>query len=371
MIDERLKILAKNLVNYSCELKKNQKVLIEAMDIDNSFISEIVKEVYKVGAIPFVNILSSTVSRSLLMGTSETREKLRCKFDLLVMNNMDAYISIKSKNIYENSDVPKNNIECIKQYYDYFVHTEIRVKKTKWVILNYPTSITAQNAMTSTEKFEDYYFNVCNLNYAKMNKNMDALKKLLEKTDKVRIVSPGTNLNFSIKNMPAVKCAGKNNIPDGEVFTAPIKKSVNGTITYNIPTMSPNGIRHDNIRLVFKDGKIIEASSNSVENINDIFDIDEGARYIGEFAFGLNPYINTPMLDILFDEKMCGSIHFTPGSCYEECDNGNKSALHWDLILSQTKENGGGEIYFDDKLIRKDGKFVIKSLMGLNPDSLT
>ena len=370
MIDNRLKILAKNLVNYSCELKKNEKVLIEAMDVDENFLSEIVKEVYNVQAIPFVTLLSSTLSRSLLMGTSKPREKLRCKFDLPVMENMDAYISIKSKNVYENSDVPKENIEYVKKYYDYFVHTNTRVKKTKWVILNYPTKVTAQNAKTSTESFEDYYFKVCNLNYSKMDKAMDKLKNLLEKTDRVRIVSHGTDLNFSIKNMPAVKCAGKNNIPDGEVFTAPIKTSVNGKITYNIPSMSPNGIRHDNIKLVFKDGKIIEASSNSTENINDIFDIDSGARFIGEFALGLNPFVISPMLDILFDEKMCGSIHFTPGSCYDECDNGNKSALHWDLILSQTKENGGGEIYFDDKLVRKDGKFVLKTLKCLNPENL-
>ena len=370
MIDDRQKKLAYNLVNYSCSLKKGEKVLIEAMDIDENFLCEIVKEVYKVGAFPFIKLLSSKLTRSLLLGTSEDREKLRCSFDKPIMEQMDAYISIKSKNSYENSDVPKTNLEYLSKFYNYPVHSQTRVKKTKWVILNYPTSLVAQNAGMSTESFENYYFKVCNLDYSKMDKNMDALKNLLEKTDKVRIVSHETDLTFSIKGMPAIKCSGKNNVPDGEVFTAPIKNSVNGTIQYNIPVLSPNGEKHENIKLTFKDGKIIKAQSDSKEDINKIFDIDEGARYVGEFSFGLNPYITFPMLDILFDEKICGSIHFTPGCCYDECDNSNKSALHWDLILSQTKEHGGGEIYLDDRLIRKDGIFVVDELKGLNPENL-
>ena len=370
MVDERLKKLAKNLVNYSCSLKKGEKILIEAMDTDSEFVCALVDEVYKVGGYPFVNILNSYVSRKLLLGTSEEREKLRCKYDLPVMEDMDAYISVRSKNVFENSDVPKENIQKVNKFYSYDVHIKTRVPKTKWVILNYPTSVLAQNAGMSTEAFEDFYFNVCNLDYSKMDKAMDALKTLMEKTDKVRIKAPGTDLSFSIKGLPAIKCSGKFNIPDGEIFTAPVKNSVNGTIKYNIPILSGNGERHEDITLTFKDGKIIKATSISHEDINKIFDIDEGARYVGEFSFGINPYIKKPMLDILFDEKIMGSIHFTPGSCYDECNNGNKSALHWDLIQIQTPEYGGGEIYLDDVLVRKDGMFVLDELKCLNPENL-
>lgn len=370
MIDERLKTLAKNLINYSCSLKKGEKILIEAMDTDEEFLCALVKEVYKIGAFPFVKILSSKLNRELLMKTSEERESLKCKYDLPVMKDMNAYISVRSKNVYENNDVPKENIKAVNLIYNLPVHHNTRVRKTKWVILNYPTSVVAQNAGMSTEAFEDFYFNVCNLDYSKMDKAMDPLKQLIEKTDKVRIVAPGTDLTFSIKGMPAIKCSGKNNIPDGEIFTAPVRESVNGTIKYNIPILSGNGERHEDVTLTFENGKIVKATSKSNEDINKIFAIDEGAKYVGEFAFGVNPYITKPMLDILFDEKIMGSIHFTPGSCYDECDNGNKSALHWDLIQIQTPEYGGGEIYFDDVLIRKDGRFVLDSLKALNPENL-
>lgn len=370
MVDERLKLLAKNLVNYSCSLKPKEKILIEATDADISFINEIVKEVYKAGAYPFVNLYSSLVNRELLYGTSKERENLRCSFDLPIMKTMDAYISIRNKNVFEDSTVKKENLNIVSKLYSLPVHHNTRTKKTKWVILNYPSSITAQNAGMSTDTFEDYFFQVCCLDYTKMLESMKPLKSLMEKTNKVRIVSKDTDLTFSIKGMPAIMCAGKNNLPDGEIFTAPIKESVNGKITYNIPMLSHKGEKHENICLIFKDGKIVKATSNSKEDINKIFDIDEGARYVGEFSFGVNPFIRKPMLDILFDEKITGSIHFTPGSCYDECPNNNKSALHWDLILVQTKEYGGGEIYFDDKLIRKDGIFVLPELECLNPENL-
>ena len=214
-----------------------------------------------------------------------------------------------------------------------------------------------------------FYFNVCNLDYGKMDKAMDPLKALMERTDKVRIVAKDTDLTFSIKGIPAVKCAGNMNIPDGEIYTAPVRDSINGRITYNIPSIE-NGYKYENVSLLFKNGKIIEATANNTEGVNAIFDTDEGARYVGEFAIGVNPYVTKGMGDILFDEKISGSIHFTPGNCYEDAPNGNKSAIHWDLVLVQTPEYGGGEIWFDDVLIRKDGRFVLPELECLNPENL-
>ena len=162
----------------------------------------------------------------------------------------------------------------------------------------------------------------------------------------------------------------RRNIPDGEVYTAPVKDSINGTLTYNTPAVF-QGFTFENISFRFENGKIVEATANDTERINEVLNTDEGARYIGEFAIGVNPYILKPMKDTLFDEKIMGSFHFTPGNCYEEeAPNGNSSAIHWDLVCIQTPEYGGGEIYFDDVLIRKDGRFVVKELECLNPENL-
>lgn len=283
---------------------------------------------------------------------------------------MDAYIGIRGgENSNENSDVPSENLQIESEFYSHPVHHEIRVKKTKWVILRYPNQGMAAQAGMSTDAFEDFYFNVCNLDYSKMDRAMDALKARLDKADKVRIVAPNTDISFSIKGIGSKKCSGDHNIPDGEIYTAPVKDSVNGVITYNAPSVQ-NGFKYENVSLTFKDGKIISATGNAPDKINAIFDTDEGARYVGEFAFGINPYVVKPMGDILFDEKISGSIHFTPGACYDDCYNGNVSAVHWDLVLIQTEEYGGGEIYLDGELIRKNGRFLPEDLQCLNPENL-
>jgi len=370
MVDQRIEKLANVLVNYSCNLQKGEKILIEARGIDYVLVNAIVKEVYKVGGLPFVQMEDNRVTRALRLGMTEELAKLMAKYDGARMAEMDAYIGIRGgNNCYELSDVDPEIMNVYSRYYSHPVHHELRVAKTKWVVLRYPNEGMAEQARMSTDAFEDFYFNVCNLDYAKMDKAMDALKNLLDRTDKVRLTAVDTDLTFSIKGIGSKKCAGHMNIPDGEVYSAPVKNSVNGYIHYNAPSVE-NGIEFKDVRLEFKDGKIINATANDTAAVNAIFDTDEGARYVGEFALGVNPYINNPMGDILFDEKIAGSIHFTPGSCYDDCDNGNVSAVHWDLVLIQTPEYGGGEIYFDDVLIRKDGRFVIPELECLNPENL-
>ncbi len=370
MQDPRINKLAKVLVNYSCSLKKGEKILIEAKGIDYMLVNAIVKEVYAVGGFPFVEIYDNRVTRELLLGETEELAKLKAKYDSVRMAEMDAYIGIRGgENCNELSDVPEENLQAESEFYSHPVHHELRVKKTKWVVLRYPNQGMAQQAGMSTDAFEDFYFNVCNLDYSKMDKAMDALKARLDKADKVRITGKGTDLTFSVKGIGSKKCSGERNIPDGEIYTAPVKDSVNGVITYNAPSVQ-NGFKYENVSLTFKDGKIIKATGNDEAKINAVFDTDEGARYVGEFALGVNPYIVRPMGDILFDEKISGSIHFTPGCCYDDCYNGNVSAIHWDLVLIQTKEYGGGEIYLDGELIRKDGLFVVDDLRCLNPENL-
>lgn len=370
MIDSRIEKLADVLVNYSTKVQKGENVLIEAFGIDNALIRAIVRYVHKAGGNPFVNIRDHQINRELLMEASEEQIQTWSEFDAKQMEMMQAYIGIRGgHNIYETSDIPENNMRLYNTLYNHKVHSTIRVKKTKWVVLRYPNPAMAQLSKMSTEAFENFYFDVCTMDYKKMSKAMDALVELMNKTDKVRLTGKDTDLTFSIKEIPAIKCDGQLNIPDGEVYTAPVRETVNGVISYNTP--SPyNGFVFENVKLRFENGKIIEATSNDTERINKIFDTDEGARYVGEFAIGVNPYISSAFGDILFDEKIFGSIHFTPGQCYDEAFNGNQSAIHWDMVLIQRPEHGGGEIYFDDVLIRKDGLFVIPELEGLNPENL-
>ena len=296
--------------------------------------------------------------------------KIYAKHELKRMKDMNAYIGIRaSNNTAELSGIPKEKMELYNKYYTLPVHLEERVKNTKWCILRYPNSSMAQMSNMNTEEFEDFYFNVCTLDYEKMSKAMDNLVELMNRTKNVHIVGEGTNLTFSIEGIPAEKYMGTFNIPDGEVATAPVKNSINGYITYNTETRY-NGILFNNIRFEFENGKIVKATSNKTKELNEILDTDEGSRYIGEFALGLNPYIERPIGDTLFDEKIKGSFHLTPGDSLEESNNGNHSSIHWDIVNIQTKEYGGGEIWFDDVLVRKDGVFVIDELKSLNPENL-
>lgn len=369
-MDQRIRELAKNLIGYSTNLQKGEKILIEMFDDALPLTTALVEEVYRVGGIPFVTVKNNKILRQLLKGATIPQLEMIAQWEAMRMNSMDAYLGIRAaENISELSDVPSEQIQLYQKYWSKAVHTDIRVPNTKWCVLRYPNNSMAQLSNTSLEAFEDFYFNVCNLDYAKMAKAMDPLITLMEKTDKVRIIGPGTDLNFSIQGIPAIKCSGSLNIPDGEVYTAPVKNSVNGHLTYNAPSMQ-GGVTYENIRFEFVDGKITKATANDTEKINKVLDTDEGARYIGEFALGVNPYITTPMKDTLFDEKIKGSFHFTPGNAYDNAFNGNHSAIHWDLVCIQTPECGGGEIWFDDRLIRKDGRFVISELEGLNPENL-
>lgn len=368
-MDPRIKTLAHNLINYSCTVQPGEKVMIHVFGTSAyKLAQELVKETYAAGGYPFVQLEDYEINRAFIMGAGEEQLKLKAELDMAQMKQMDAYIGIRaSDNIAELSDVPQNQLQLYTAMNNDVLNE--RVNNTKWVVLRYPNHSMAQLANTSLEAFEDFYFDVCNLDYQKMSIAMDVLVEWMNRTDKVRITGAGTDLTFSIKDIPAIKCDGKCNIPDGEVYTAPVKDSVNGVITYNTPSVH-EGFTYDTIRFVFENGKIIEATANNTEKINAVLDMDEGCRYVGEFAIGVNPYILHPMKDTLFDEKIMGSIHLTPGRCYEDADNGNDSKLHWDLVYIQTPEYGGGEIYFDDVLIRKDGVFVPDELQCLNSENL-
>jgi len=370
MKDERITKLAKNLISYSCKLEKGQTIIIEGTHEARDLIIAIVRQVYAIGAYPMVRLSDSQIGREVLMGVTEEYSKMACKYAKPLFEDAAAYIGIGvSSNVFETSDVPVEKKNIHTKHYGQPIHIDIRVKKTKWVILRYPNPSMAQLAQTSSEAFENFFFDVCNLDYAKMHKAMLPLKELIERTDRVRIVAKDTDLSFSIKGQKAKICSGECNIPDGEIYTSPVKNSINGRIHFNIPSLHKGVVLHD-IVLEFKDGKVINSSCSSNDILLNELDSDEGSRYIGEFAFGVNPYITKPMYDTLFDEKMMGSIHLALGNSYEDADNGNRSQIHWDIVQSHTPENGGGEIYFDDILIRKDGVFVLPELQSLNAENL-
>lgn len=368
MFDPRLDALADVLTGFSTNLQKGERFLIDAYDVPPEIVIALIRSGRSKGAFPFVNLQSNPITRELLRGAEEGQYRTQCDFELARMTMMDAYVALRgSHNATEFADVESGRMQLAMKLLQPLL--DQRVNKTKWVVLRWPTPAMAQMAGMSTEAFEDFYFKVCTLDYSRMESGMKALRALMENTDKVQIKGPGTDLRFSIKGIPAIACGGQHNIPDGEVFSCPVRDSVEGHVQFNAPTIY-QGTAFDSVRLAFSKGKVIEGSANNTDRLNAILDSDEGARYIGEFALGFNPYVQEPMRDILFDEKIAGSFHFTPGQAYERADNGNRSQVHWDLVCIQRPEYGGGEIYFDDKLVRKDGLFVPKELQALNPEHL-
>ena len=370
MRDPRSSALAQVLVRHSCRVTPGDNVMIESFDAPALFLRDLIREVTAAGGRPILQLRSNTLMRDLLRETSLEQMLLQGEIDSYTMSRMQCYIGIRANvNISEWSDLPPEKVRLYQQHWWMPVHRDIRVPKTRWVILRWPNDSMAQLAGMSTEGFEDFYFNVCTVDYQKMSAAMQPLADLMMKTDRVRLVAPGTDLTFSIRGIAAIGCDGRTNIPDGEVFTAPVRDSIEGEIVFNTPTVY-QGISQDKVRLRFEQGRIVDAEGTDQKGLLAILDSDPGARYTGEFAIGFNPQVTRPMRDILFDEKIAGSIHIALGNAYEEADNGNKSGVHWDLVLRMRPEEGGGEIYFDDVLIRKDGLFVVPELLGLNPENL-
>lgn len=368
MRDPRYELLAKRLLGHSVALRRGERVLFDLFDIPDEMASALVRETQRIGGYPYVSIRRGRVERELALGADESGLSALADAELHRMRQMQAYIAIRgSHNITEMSDVPAAKSKLVSRVMRPV--TDYRVNHTRWCVLRWPTPSMAQQAGMSTEAFEDFYFDVCTMDYSLFKKGMAALARMMTAADEVRIEGPGTSLRFSLKGIPAIPCGGSHNIPDGEVFSCPVKNSVEGYVTFNTPTIY-QGHALDNVRLEFSKGRIVRATGSDTARVNAILDSDEGARFIGEFALGFNPFIKRPMRDILFDEKIAGSFHFTPGQAYESADNGNRSQIHWDLVCIQTPEYGGGTIHFDGKLIRKDGLFVPPQLQPLNPENL-
>lgn len=365
IMDSKLKELSRNLVNYSLKVEENETVLISSSIECRPLVKELIKDITKVGGIPTVEIHDEEIDTMLLEYTTDERIPLIVSKKQYDVDQFDCFIHIRyTKNEYIGKNIDNEIRRKIGKATEKI--DDIRINDRRWVLLNYPSPMDAYKAKMTNQEFYDYAMNVMTVDYKEMYEHIKPLKELMEKTDKVRLVAENTDITFSIKDIPVIPCCGDSNIPDGEIYTAPVKDSINGTITYNTPCPYQGNI-YTGVSLTFESGKIVECHCNEDnEALKKVFDTDEGARYVGEFSLGLNPEIMKPMGDILYDEKIIGSIHFTPGRCYENADNGNTSAIHWDMVLVMRKEYGGGEIYFDDKLIRKDGLFTLPELEPLN-----
>jgi aminopeptidase len=375
MIDARWQKLADVLVHHSVRVQPGDKVLIEAFDMPPDFVALLMRTISDAGGIPIAETKTTPVLRALYQNATEEQIRFIAGLERQRMEGVQGYIGLRgTPNFAEMSDVPQEKMRLIRQLWWVPVHQEVRVPRTRWVVLRWPTVGMAQAAGMSTEAFEDFYFRVCTLDYAKMERDVQPLVELMERTREVHIKGPGTDLRFSIEGIGVVPCYGLRNIPDGECFTCPVRDSVEGEITINTNSVYEGNL-YRNIRFRLKQGKIVEATcaddgdrpgAGNPRKLNAILGSDEGARYIGEWSLGFNPYILHPMNDTLFDEKIAGSFHFTPGNAYQEADNGNRSQIHWDLVVIQRPEYGGGEIYFDGRLVRKDGQFVLPELQALN-----
>ncbi|MBI5711195.1 MAG: aminopeptidase [Candidatus Eisenbacteria bacterium] len=371
MRDPRNARLAQVVIHHSTRLQPGEAILIESFDLADGLVFDLVDEVHRAGGIPLVYLRSNAVNRGLMAAGSEAQFRLQAEIELHQMQKVQAYVGLRgSNNISELSDVPGDRMALYTKLVQQPVHLDYRVNHTRWVVLRYPNAAMAQQAGMSTEQFEDFYYRVCTVDYGKLAEAIVPLEQRMRRTDQVRLVGPGTDLRFSIKGMGVVPCEGRRNIPDGECFTAPVRDSVNGTISYNAPSLYL-GTTYDHLSFTFENGRIVKATGDPQERLDQLLATDEGARHVGEFSLGFNPHILHPMKDTLFDEKIAGSLHFTPGQAYSIADNGNRSQIHWDLVLIQRPEYGGGEVWFDGELVRKDGRFVVKDLEGLNPDRFT
>jgi len=370
MRDPRTRSLARLIVNHSCRLQAGEAVLIEAFDLADGLVFDLIEETQEVGAIPIVSLRDQAVLRAQLLRASEAQLRVQAAIELQQMQQVQAYVGIRaSSNVSELADVPADRMSLYQEIVAKPVHLDYRVNNTRWLVLRYPNPAMSQLANMSTAAFEDFFFRVCNVDYVRMRDAMQPLVERMKRTDRVHVKAPGTDLRFRIRDIGVIPCFGERNIPDGECFTAPVRDSVEGTIAYNTPSVYL-GTTYEQVTFTFEKGRIVKATGNPQDRLDQLLDTDEGARYIGEFSLGFNPHVLHPMKDTLFDEKIAGSLHFTPGQCYKTTENGNRSRIHWDLVLIQRPEYGGGEVLFDDVLIRKDGLFVPPELHGLNPERL-
>lgn len=364
MIDlSKLKKLAKIITNYSVEVKPGEKVLLRGYGFESyPLIKEVYRECMRAGAIEVnVRFSEEEISRIFFEEANEKQLKYLNKIELEMAKSYDVMVQIVAdKNPYEMKDTDMKKIQITQKARKPL--SDILTKK-RWCLFYYPNVASAALAKKSLEDWENFVMDSCLLDWKKEEELQKKFIEIMKKVKKVRITGKETDLEVNIAGQKWLTCCGKFNMPDGEVFTSPVRTGVNGFIRYNVPT---NYMSHDFnfVKLTLKDGKVIKEQSDNDSALKEILSTDKGARYFGEFAFGLNNKIKEGTKQILFDEKMGKSLHMALGRCYEEAPNGNDSSIHWDLIFNFKWSNA--ELYFDNKKVFSKGKWTDRKLSFLN-----
>jgi aminopeptidase len=357
MADARVKELARILVNYSTQIKKWDNVLISTDGFESL---PLLKEVYKLvvqrEAFPFVRISFPGMKRAFYKHASEEMLKHLPEVDLFEVKRMNAYIRIGSAdNTQELAGINPARMDAHHKTYEPVQNH--RIENTNWVTTQYPTSAYAQRAGMSTEEFENFVYSATNINWQEQTKFQDRVKRMFDNAKQVRLLSNDTDLKFSLAGRFGTKCDGIRNMPDGEVYYAPTENSANGFITFTYPAIR-HGMEVEKVRLEFKNGKVVKASAETNEDVlKSALTVDDDARLIGEFGIGTNYGIKRFTKNLLFDEKIGGTIHLALGRAYKGSGGTSRSAIHWDMVKDFRT---GGEIIMDGKTVQKNGKFVFK-----------
>jgi len=353
--DPRIEQLADILVNYSTRVKPGDHVLIRSSPLARPLIEAVYRLVVRNGGYPTLQLGFSSLSRIFFEEASEAQ--------LDYLNPIQRF-SVEQSNVMIAIDAPENSrelsgIDPVKlqrmSRTNRPIQEHVMSGKVRWVICNYPTPSLAQDADMSVEDYADFLFGATNIDWRAASARMHRIKERFDAADEVRIVGPDTDITFSIKGRPGVVADGRHNMPDGEVFYAPHEATTRGTISFELPAIY-GGREVQGVRLVFQDGKVVEATAAKGEELlHKLLDTDAGARFLGEFGIGCNYGITRYTRDILFDEKIGGSIHLALGRAYPECQGTNQSAIHWDMVKDLRQ---GGRIYLDGELVQEDGRFL-------------
>ena len=360
---EEIRAYARQIVEKSCQVKQGELVMISLLGLGGlELVDAIQDELSRIGADCILYTRDTKMFKKWIINASEKAMELEAQSQTELVRKADVYIGLNAQeNAMELGDIPREKMFAFVRSQKELVAERTRRRNLACMV---PTPAMAQVNQMSTDAFSRYFFGAVTYDFDRQRQGLAALQRRMEQAEAVRITAPDTDLTMKLGKIPVIVCDGKANLPDGEVFTAPVVDSVQGTIRFNAPS-TYRGRRFENVCLTFRDGKVVEASAND-PMIHQILDTDPGCRFLGEFAVGTNPMVTQPMANVLFDEKLCGSIHLALGDSYPFADNGNKAGIHWDLVLMMQPERGGGQLYFDGELIMDNGRFLPPDLQELN-----
>jgi aminopeptidase len=370
-MDPRIVRWAKTLVNYCLEVKPGETVQVSASPVAEPLIAEVYREVLRAGGHPISNIRPSILSEVVLREGNDQQLQWINPADLLLVQQVDCFLHIASEtNTRQQTGIGPDRLAMAQRAQRELFHARQNRPEgheARWCLTLFPTEAYAQDADMSLTDFEEFVYEACFLNSddpAARWKELGARQQFyvdwLRDKQQVHIVGPDTDLRLSIAGRIFRNSDGKRNFPSGEFFTGPIEDSANGHIRYAIPS-NVNGRSVQDIRLRFEAGRVVEATAAQGQAFLDqMLELDSGARYLGEFAIGNNFGIQRPTRNILFDEKIGGTVHLALGNSYPETGGKNVSALHWDMICDLRAAAGGGEVYVDNTLVLKDGTLVLQ-----------